>query len=140
MARITQLTRPVLCLNEVLTQPELERLLLLLCDSRYNTLHSSWGGPWAGHAVTCMLQDMLEGERLAPESSSGARGAGLTDDEALASTASGGASAMADAESGPSSSGADDVMSSAQAAASGAGGASAAGASTDIKDGDVFGE
>ena len=98
IARITQLTRPALCLSEVLSQPELEQLLMLMCDSRYNTSQSSWGGAWAGHAISCMLQDVLEGERLSPQlldaAASGATGTGgagggsasITDDEALASS------------------------------------------------------
>ena len=26
--------------------------------------NASWGGPWAGHAITCLLQDILDGKVL----------------------------------------------------------------------------
>ena len=62
VARISQLARPCLCLSEVLHQEELERLVMLLCNVEYNSGNVMWGGVWAGHAVMCMLQDILEGK------------------------------------------------------------------------------
>ena len=146
IARITQLTRPALCLSEVLSQPELEQLLMLMCDSRYNTSQSSWGGAWAGHAISCMLQDVLEGERLSPQlldAASGATGGGgaggsvsITDDEALASSLPYSSSHAGSDES--------SQQPSAPAAAIGTelmqGATGGPDSSVDSKDGDVIGE
>ena len=62
IALITQLTRPAICLSEVLSQEELEQLVMLICNIEYNNGNVSWGGAWAGHAITCLLQDTLEGK------------------------------------------------------------------------------
>ena len=61
VARITSLTRPTIALSEVMSQEELERLLLLTCNVECNHGNISWGGAWAGHAITCLLQDILDG-------------------------------------------------------------------------------
>ena len=66
VARMTQLTRPAIFLNEILNESEMERLLLLICDAELNDAAVSWGGAWAGHAITCLLLDVIEGERLSP--------------------------------------------------------------------------
>ena len=76
---MTQLTRPPIFLNEILSESEMERLLLLMCDAELNDATSSWGGAWAGHAITCMLLDIIEGERLSPVIDSAL--AGIADDE-----------------------------------------------------------
>lgn len=58
---MTQLARPSLCLSEVMKQEELERLIMLICSVEYSSGNSVWGGVWAGHAIMCLLQDILEG-------------------------------------------------------------------------------
>ena len=55
--------RPAITLSEAMSQDQLARLLMLIVDTEFNHDHLSWGGPWSQHAITCLLQDMLEGER-----------------------------------------------------------------------------
>ncbi|ELT93547.1 hypothetical protein CAPTEDRAFT_223860 [Capitella teleta] len=64
VARISNLTRPAIMLSEMMKQNELESLLLLICSIECNHSSTSWGGAWAGHAITGLLQDILEGEKL----------------------------------------------------------------------------
>ena len=45
-----------------MTQEQLERLILLTSNLEFSYGNISWGGPWAGHAITCMLQDILYGK------------------------------------------------------------------------------
>ncbi len=52
----------MISLSEVMTQEELEKLLLLTCSTDCNHGNVSWGGSWAGHAITCLLLDLLDGE------------------------------------------------------------------------------
>ena len=61
LARITSSTRPAVTLSEAFSQDELEQLVLLTCNTEYNHGNVTWGGSWAGHAITCLLQDILEG-------------------------------------------------------------------------------
>nr|KAG5700865.1 hypothetical protein BaRGS_012272 [Batillaria attramentaria] len=67
LAKICVATRPALTLAEVMSQEQLERLILLAVQHD-NSGPSVWGGPWASHAITCLLQDILEGEKLYPNS------------------------------------------------------------------------
>ena len=62
VARISSMTRPAIMLSEMLTAVELERLIMLSCNEDYNSGNVLWGGSWAGHAVTCLLQDILDGQ------------------------------------------------------------------------------
>jgi len=55
-------TRPTVLLSEALSLNELERLLLLTSNMEYNHGNVAWGGSWAGHSITCLLQDILEGK------------------------------------------------------------------------------
>ena len=64
-ARLTSITRPVITLSEALSSHELEQLLMLTCNVECNHGNVSWGGSWAGHAITCLLQDILEGNNQA---------------------------------------------------------------------------
>ena len=61
MARVCISTRPAITLTEAMTQEQLERLIMLAASLEFNHGNISWGGPWAGHALTCLLQDILEG-------------------------------------------------------------------------------
>ncbi|XP_066281905.1 baculoviral IAP repeat-containing protein 6-like isoform X5 [Branchiostoma lanceolatum] len=66
IARIAGATRPAITLSEMMSERQLEQLLLLCVGSDYNRGSISWGGPWAHHAITCLMKDVLEGERLYP--------------------------------------------------------------------------
>uniref|UniRef100_A0A4X1TBG9 Dual E2 ubiquitin-conjugating enzyme/E3 ubiquitin-protein ligase BIRC6 n=1 Tax=Sus scrofa TaxID=9823 RepID=A0A4X1TBG9_PIG len=66
LARIANATRPTIHLCEIVNEPQLERLLLLLVGTDFNRGDISWGGAWAQYSLTCMLQDILAGELLAP--------------------------------------------------------------------------
>ncbi len=61
LARIANATRPAITLSEIASSEQLTKLLLLCVSSEHNQGTSSWGGPWASHAITCLLQDILEG-------------------------------------------------------------------------------
>ncbi|XP_041353670.1 baculoviral IAP repeat-containing protein 6-like isoform X2 [Gigantopelta aegis] len=65
-ARICNAARPAITLAEAMTQDQLEQLILLTASHEVNHGDVSWGGSWAGHAITCLLQDILDGERLFP--------------------------------------------------------------------------
>ncbi|XP_042305457.1 LOW QUALITY PROTEIN: baculoviral IAP repeat-containing protein 6 [Sceloporus undulatus] len=66
LARIANATRPTIHLCEIVNDAQLERLLLLLVGTDFNRGDISWGGAWAQYSLTCMLQDILAGELLAP--------------------------------------------------------------------------
>ncbi|XP_041418652.1 baculoviral IAP repeat-containing protein 6 isoform X6 [Xenopus laevis] len=66
LARIANATRPTIHLGEIVNEQQLERLLLLLVGTDFNRGDISWGGAWAQYSLTCMLQDILAGELLAP--------------------------------------------------------------------------
>ncbi|KAK7067356.1 hypothetical protein SK128_014936 [Halocaridina rubra] len=56
---LVSVTRPSPSVAEIVTPGQLGALL-----RHALTLDSTWGAPWALHALTCLLQDILEGERL----------------------------------------------------------------------------
>uniref|UniRef100_A0AAV2JLI0 Dual E2 ubiquitin-conjugating enzyme/E3 ubiquitin-protein ligase BIRC6 n=1 Tax=Knipowitschia caucasica TaxID=637954 RepID=A0AAV2JLI0_KNICA len=66
LARIANATRPTIHLCEVMSEQQLERLLLLLVGTDFNRGDISWGGAWAQYSLTCMIQDILGGELQAP--------------------------------------------------------------------------
>ncbi|XP_060789216.1 baculoviral IAP repeat-containing protein 6 isoform X7 [Neoarius graeffei] len=66
LARIANATRPTIHLCEVVSEQQLERLLLLLVGTDFNRGDISWGGAWAQYSLTCMLQDILAGELMSP--------------------------------------------------------------------------
>ncbi|KAI5102813.1 baculoviral IAP repeat-containing protein 6 isoform X13 [Silurus meridionalis] len=66
LARIANATRPTIHLCEVVSEQQLERLLLLLVGTDFNRGDISWGGAWAQYSLTCMLQDILTGELMSP--------------------------------------------------------------------------
>ncbi|KAJ8418302.1 hypothetical protein AAFF_G00140110 [Aldrovandia affinis] len=71
LARIANATRPTIHLCEVVSEMQLERLLLLLVGTDFNRGDISWGGAWAQYSLTCMVQDILAGELLSPVSLEG---------------------------------------------------------------------
>ncbi|CAL4062959.1 unnamed protein product, partial [Meganyctiphanes norvegica] len=56
---LVSVTRPSLGVSEIVSAGQLEALI-----RHALTLDTAWGAPWALHALTCLLQDILEGERL----------------------------------------------------------------------------
>ncbi|XP_046884773.1 baculoviral IAP repeat-containing protein 6 isoform X4 [Hypomesus transpacificus] len=90
LARIANATRPTIHLCEVVSEQQLERLLLLLVGTDFNRGDISWGGAWAQYSLTCMLQDILAGELLSPGSLEG-MDEGALGEEAGASSSSAGA-------------------------------------------------
>uniref|UniRef100_A0A3Q3KMW9 Dual E2 ubiquitin-conjugating enzyme/E3 ubiquitin-protein ligase BIRC6 n=1 Tax=Monopterus albus TaxID=43700 RepID=A0A3Q3KMW9_MONAL len=90
LARIANSTRPTIHLCEVVSEQQLERLLLLLVGTDFNRGDISWGGAWAQYSLTCMLQDILAGELLSPGSLD-IMDEGAVGDEAGASSSSAGA-------------------------------------------------
>uniref|UniRef100_A0A4W5N9T3 Baculoviral IAP repeat containing 6 n=1 Tax=Hucho hucho TaxID=62062 RepID=A0A4W5N9T3_9TELE len=89
LARIANATRPTIHLCEVVSEHQLERLLLLLVGTDFNRGDISWGGAWAQYSLTCMLQDILAGELLSPGSLDG-MDEGAVGEEAGASSSSAG--------------------------------------------------
>ncbi|XP_029691286.1 baculoviral IAP repeat-containing protein 6 isoform X2 [Takifugu rubripes] len=71
LARIASATRPTIHLCEVVSEQQMERLLLLLVGTEFNRGDISWGGAWAQYSLTCMLQDILTGEQLSSVSLDG---------------------------------------------------------------------
>ncbi|XP_029525395.2 baculoviral IAP repeat-containing protein 6 isoform X15 [Oncorhynchus nerka] len=88
LARIANATRPTIHLCEVVSEHQLERLLLLLVGTDFNRGDISWGGAWAQYSLTCMLQDILAGELLSPGSLDG-MDEGAVGEEAGASSSAG---------------------------------------------------
>ncbi|XP_038074812.1 baculoviral IAP repeat-containing protein 6-like [Patiria miniata] len=66
LARVSNSTRPAISLSEIATNEQLIQLMMLCVGTDYNRGNSSWGGPWATTAITYLLQDTLEGEKLYP--------------------------------------------------------------------------
>ncbi|XP_034239276.1 baculoviral IAP repeat-containing protein 6 isoform X4 [Thrips palmi] len=61
LARIVWCSKPALPLSDLMTN---DQLLKLIRMGVWQDPHqSSWGGPWAAHAITCLLQDILDGVR-----------------------------------------------------------------------------
>ncbi|XP_062862910.1 baculoviral IAP repeat-containing protein 6 isoform X2 [Trichomycterus rosablanca] len=94
LARIANATRPTIHLCEVVSEQQLERLLLLLVGTDFNRGDISWGGAWAQYSLTCMLQDILAGELMSPGGVD-VMEEGAVGDEAAASSSSS-SSAVAD--------------------------------------------
>ncbi|XP_035610136.1 baculoviral IAP repeat-containing protein 6 isoform X15 [Oncorhynchus keta] len=88
LARIANATRPTIHLCEVVSEHQLERLLLLLVGTDFNRGDISWGGAWAQYSLTCMLQDILAGELLSSGSLDG-MDEGVVGEEAGASSSAG---------------------------------------------------
>lgn len=58
------MTRPAVTLSEAMTQEQLEKMILLASNLDLNYGSVSWGGPWARHSITCLLQDILDGKDI----------------------------------------------------------------------------
>ncbi|KAG8233771.1 hypothetical protein J437_LFUL003842, partial [Ladona fulva] len=66
LARIVLSTRPAISLGELMTREQLLHLIqMAVCNDQHC---ATWGGPWASHAVSCLLQDILDAVRLYPTS------------------------------------------------------------------------
>ncbi|XP_068681369.1 baculoviral IAP repeat-containing protein 6-like isoform X1 [Montipora foliosa] len=60
VAHLSCVSEPRVCLVDVVTDDQLEQLLRM-CVMPNGSLSSHWGGPWATHALTSLLQDLLQG-------------------------------------------------------------------------------
>ncbi|XP_076848185.1 LOW QUALITY PROTEIN: dual E2 ubiquitin-conjugating enzyme/E3 ubiquitin-protein ligase BIRC6 [Brachyhypopomus gauderio] len=89
LARIANATRPTIHLCEVVSEQQLERLLLLLVGTDFNRGDISWGGAWAQYSLTCMLQDILAGELLSPVGLDGMEEGAVGEDPGTASSSAG---------------------------------------------------
>ncbi|XP_023819026.1 baculoviral IAP repeat-containing protein 6 isoform X2 [Oryzias latipes] len=98
LARIANATRPTIHLCEVVSEQQLERLLLLLVGTDFNRGDISWGGAWAQYSLTCMLQDIMAGELLTPSSLDAIDEVVGVGEEAAAASSSSSSSAAADSD------------------------------------------
>ncbi|XP_035388618.1 baculoviral IAP repeat-containing protein 6 isoform X6 [Electrophorus electricus] len=89
LARIANATRPTIHLCEVVSEQQLERVLLLLVGTDFNRGDISWGGAWAQYSLTCMLQDILAGELLSPVGLDGLEEGAVSEEPGPASSSGG---------------------------------------------------
>ena len=59
VARLSGLSQPSVQLCEIATCEQLEQLIMKVCRSDSAV---AWGGPWAAHAIRCLLLDIIDGE------------------------------------------------------------------------------
>jgi hypothetical protein len=59
LSGIISCARPSITLNMLMTDDQLLQLVRLAvwCEGDSGTL---WGGPWVSHAISCLLQDLME--------------------------------------------------------------------------------
>lgn len=68
LARIVWCSRPALPLGHLMSNEQLSKLVrMAVWQDPHQT---SWGGPWAAHAITCLLQDILDGVRSTSQAAS----------------------------------------------------------------------
>lgn len=60
VAHLSCVSEPSICLADVVTDSQLE-LLMRMCIMPSGTHSAHWGGPWASHSLTSLLQDLLQG-------------------------------------------------------------------------------
>ena len=60
VAHLSCVSEPSICLADVVTDSQLE-LLMRMCVTPSGTHSAHWGGPWASHSLTSLLQDLLQG-------------------------------------------------------------------------------
>lgn len=60
VAHLSCVSEPRVSLCDVVTDDQLEQLLRM-CAMPSGCLSAHWGGPWATHALTSLLQDLLQG-------------------------------------------------------------------------------
>ena len=60
VAHLSCVSEPTICLADVVTDSQLEQLMrMCIMPSGAHSAH--WGGPWASHSLTSLLQDLLQG-------------------------------------------------------------------------------
>ncbi|XP_012256631.2 baculoviral IAP repeat-containing protein 6 isoform X2 [Athalia rosae] len=97
VARLVVSTRPAISLGELMTEEQLFRLVRLATGAS--------DAAWASHAVSCLLQDLLEGGRLFPKTSTAREGSPSEESfDSLAAEESSTADEEATAVAGPSNS------------------------------------
>jgi len=62
LARISTACRPVISLSSIFDRDNCSRLILTAAGSDFNR-QKTWSSPWVSHAIMCLFQDILEGER-----------------------------------------------------------------------------
>jgi len=65
LARIATACRPVISLGSIFTAKQLIGLILNAVGSDY-VRQKNWSSPWVSHSVMCLIQDILEAEKLFP--------------------------------------------------------------------------
>ena len=60
VAHLACVSEPAVCVVDVVTEDQLEQLLRM-CVMPSGTHSAHWGGPWASHSLTSLLQDLLQG-------------------------------------------------------------------------------
>ena len=60
VAHLACISEPSVCLSDVVTDDQLEQLLQM-CVMPNASRSAHWGGPWASHSLTSLLQDLLQG-------------------------------------------------------------------------------
>lgn len=65
VAHLSCVSEPSICLVDVMTDDQLEQLLRM-CIMPSGTQSAHWGGPWASHSLTSLLQDLLQGITKGP--------------------------------------------------------------------------
>jgi baculoviral IAP repeat-containing protein 6 len=65
LARIATACRPVISLGSIFSSKQLINLILNAVGSDY-VRQKNWSSPWVSHAVMCLIQDILEAEKLFP--------------------------------------------------------------------------
>lgn len=67
LARIATACRPVIPLGAIFREEQLIGLLLTAVGSDY-VRQKNWSSSWISHAIMCLIQDIVEGEKAFPQS------------------------------------------------------------------------
>ncbi|CAG7720785.1 unnamed protein product [Allacma fusca] len=65
LARIATACRPAINLSGIFNQDQIVRLVLTAVGSDY-VRQRNWSSSWVSHSIMCLIQDILEGERVFP--------------------------------------------------------------------------
>ena len=67
LARIATACRPVIPLGAIFDEEQLIGLILTAVGSDY-VRQKNWSSSWVSHAIMCLIQDIVEGEKSFPQS------------------------------------------------------------------------
>ena len=65
LAKIATCSRPTTTLGTIFTSDQVVRLIVTAVGNDF-VKQRSWSSAWVSHAIICLLQDILEGERVFP--------------------------------------------------------------------------